>query len=203
MDVRTALLEAAMTAFAEAGTRGATTRRIAEAAGVNEVTLFRHFRTKHELIRAALERFVERLERQPLPDRPADPRAELLQWARAHYRMLHRHRALIRKVMSEREEYPAHCAVGLRASTAIAADLTAYLARLRRDGLAAPDGWDERAAASMLLGALFSDAMGRDTMPERYSYSQREAVERYVDLLVRAIAARPRARRRERGSTPS
>jgi hypothetical protein len=53
------------------------------------------------------------------------------------------------------------------------------------------------------LGALFSDAMGRDTMPERYSYSQREAVERYVDLLVRAIAARPRARRRERGSTPS
>ena len=54
MDVREALLKAAIKAFSEAGMRGATTRRIAQEAGVNEVTLYRHFRSKDDLIDAAL-----------------------------------------------------------------------------------------------------------------------------------------------------
>lgn len=203
MDVRTSLLQAAITVFAASGSRGATTRRIAEAAGVNEVTIFRHFKSKHELIEAALEFFVSRLEHRPLPAAPVDPRAELLDWSHAHHRELHRHRAFIRKVMSEHEEHPGHCSMGLKASTAITIELTTYFASLRRAGLASGD-WDERAAASMLMGALFSDAMGRDTMPERYPYSRQDAVEWYVDLLVRAIGAHaPAPRRRKRGPTAS
>jgi AcrR family transcriptional regulator len=199
VDVRTALLEAAITVFAESGVRGATTRRIAQEASVNEVTLFRHFKSKDELIHAALELFVSRLDRRPLPERPADPKTELLEWCRAHYRELLKHRSFIRKVMSEHEENPAHCSVGMKASSGIASELTGYFARLKRAGLATGT-WDERAATSMLMGALFSDAMGRDTMPDRYPYSQREAVEWYVELLVRAIGAHPPARRpRQRG----
>jgi AcrR family transcriptional regulator len=202
VDVRASLLEAALAAFAESGSRGATTRRIAEAAGVNEVTLFRHFKSKHELIQAALERYVTQIERRPLPDAPRDPSAELLTWSRAHYRELHRHRAFIRKVMSEREENPGHCAVGLRTSAAIAAELAAYLVRVRLAGLAS-GRWDEHAAASMLMGALFSDAMSRDSVPERFPYSQREAVEWYVQLLVQAIGIRPARRSAKRGSRAS
>lgn len=199
MDVRSALLDAAITTFAESGSRGATTRRIAQQAGVNEVTLFRHFRSKDDLIHAALEQFVGRIELRPLPEAPVDARAELLDWCRAHYRELLKHRSFIRKVMSEYEEHPAHCSVGLKASAGIASELTSYFARLKKTGLAAGT-WNERAAASMLMGALFSDAMGRDTMPDRYPYSQREAVEWYVDLIVRAIGADAPARRpRKRG----
>jgi AcrR family transcriptional regulator len=199
VDVRTSLLEAALVAFAESGTRGATTRRIAQEAGVNEVTLFRHFKSKDELIHAALTMFVERVERRPLPEQPVEPKAELLDWARSHYRELVKHRSFIRKVMSEHEENPGHCTVGLKASAGIATELTSYLTRLKRSRLTEGD-WDERAAASMLMGALFSDAMGRDTMPERYPYSQREAVEWYVELLTRAIGAHAPARRaRKRG----
>jgi hypothetical protein len=51
--------------------------------------------------------------------------------------------------------------------------------------------WDERAAAAMLMGAVFTDALGRDTMPERYPYSMRDAAEKYVDLLLAAIGMRP------------
>ena len=58
MDVREALLKAAIKVFAEAGMRGATTRRIAQEAGVNEVTLFRHFKSKDDLIDAALQHFA-------------------------------------------------------------------------------------------------------------------------------------------------
>lgn len=203
MDVRTALLEAAVATFAESGLRGATTRRIAQAAGVNEVTLFRHFRSKDDLIHAGLEHFVAGIERRALPADPVDPRAELLDWSRAHYRELSRHRSFIRKVMSEFEEHPGHCTVGLKASAGVASDLTAYFGRLKRRGMASGD-WNERAATNMLMGALFSDAMGRDTMPERYPYTMRDAVESYVDLLVRAIGAhRPARRTRGRGRTAS
>jgi AcrR family transcriptional regulator len=198
VDVRTSLLEATITVFAESGNRGATTRRIALEAGVNEVTLFRHFKSKDELIHAALELFVAHMEQRPLPELPTDPRAELLAWGRAHHRELLKHRSLIRKVMSEHEEHPGHCSVGLRASSGIANELTAYLLRLKKAGLTT-GRWDARAATAMLMGALFGDAMGRDTMPERYPYSQREAVQWYVDLLVRAIGADAPRRSRQRG----
>ena len=59
---------------------------------------------------------------------------------------------------------------------------------LKRKGLAQA-AFDERAAANMLMGAIFADAMGRDTTPERYPYAMRDAVERYVHLLLAAVGA--------------
>jgi AcrR family transcriptional regulator len=188
MDVRDALLEAALKVYAEAGMRGATTRRIAAAAKVNEVTLFRHFRTKRELMRAALEHFTLSARPLPLPPHPVDPRTELRDWCRAHHRELHRRRALIRKAMSEFEQDPHCCARGMKASVRVADELSGYLRRLRLAGLASGD-WDERAATNMLMGAIFTDAMGRDTMPDRYPYSMRRAIDLYVDTLLRAIGA--------------
>ena len=186
MDVRDALLHAAIKVFAEAGLRGATTRRIAQEAGVNEVTLFRHFHSKDDLLTAALQKFARQAGPRELPENPVDPRAELLEWCRAHHRELHRMRALIRKAMGEFEERPDFCSHGMEASVRIANDLSGYLRRLKRSGLAAGD-WDEWAVTAMLMGALFTDAMGRDTMPRRYPYTMREAVEHYVDLTLAAI----------------
>ncbi|MCC7042333.1 MAG: TetR/AcrR family transcriptional regulator [Acidobacteria bacterium] len=188
MDARESLIEAALKVFADAGSRGATTRRIAQLADVNEVTLFRLFKSKDDLLHAALQEFTRRVQTRRLPDEPVDPRAELVEWCRAHHRDLHKHRALIRKAMGEHEERPEHCACGVHASIRIADELTDYLRQMKRKGLATGD-WDERAATNTLMGALFSDAMGRDTMPERYPYTMRDAVDHYVDLLLRAIGA--------------
>jgi hypothetical protein len=74
----------------------------------------------------------------------------------------------------------------MQASVRVANVLVEYLRRVKAAGLAVRD-FDERAAAAMLMGAVFSDAMGRDTMPERYPYPMREAIEKYVDLLLAAI----------------
>ena len=46
---REQLVEVAMKLFSQQGFDGTTTREIAEAAGVNEAIIFRHFRTKEEL----------------------------------------------------------------------------------------------------------------------------------------------------------
>ena len=56
-DTRQRILQAAAQVFAEKGYARATTRALAAAAGVNEVTLFRHFGNKQNLFAAVIERF--------------------------------------------------------------------------------------------------------------------------------------------------
>ena len=49
-------MDAATETLNEVGIQGATTREIARRAGVNEVTLFRHFKSKEQLLGAVLQR---------------------------------------------------------------------------------------------------------------------------------------------------
>src|SRR5215204_7487997 len=101
MTVRDQLLDAAARLYAEAGYRGTTTRRIALEAGVNEITLFRHFGSKDALIREAIVRAGSSPSSQLLPDHPRDPARELREWARTHITELRERRALIRTCMGE------------------------------------------------------------------------------------------------------
>jgi AcrR family transcriptional regulator len=52
---RRQIIEAAATLFSRKGFRGTTTREIAEAVGVSEAMLFKHFATKEELYAAIIE----------------------------------------------------------------------------------------------------------------------------------------------------
>jgi AcrR family transcriptional regulator len=186
MDVREAILRATIKLFAAAGSRGATTRRIAQEAGVNEVTLFRHFSTKEELIREALKAFADQASRAlSLPATPGDPVKELTAWSRDHYKYLYKVRALIRKSMGEYEEHPENCVGCMKVVTAIFNELVTYLTTLQKRKLAAPD-FDPRAAANLLAGSLFGDAMGREAAPDRYAYSMKDAVDKYLALFFAA-----------------
>ena len=74
---RERILEAAGRVYAKHGFRGATTRLIANEAGVNEVTLFRTFGSKSALLEAVL---LQQQHSQPayeLPREPVDPFGEL------------------------------------------------------------------------------------------------------------------------------
>lgn len=51
------MIQAAIELVNERGDQGATTKRIAERAGVNEVTLFRHFGNKKGLVKAAIDTY--------------------------------------------------------------------------------------------------------------------------------------------------
>ena len=185
MGPRERILRAAAALFADTGYRGATTRRIAERAAVNEVTLFRHFGSKQELIHEAIG-LAGLAEFPLLPAIPGDPRSELIDWSRQQLDHLHRARALIRTCMGEGRERPEILSAARDRPTRVHQELESYLERLRDLGLAARDV-DLPAAAAMLMGALFSDAMGRDFMPDVFSYSMEAAPALYVDLLLRAI----------------
>jgi AcrR family transcriptional regulator len=189
MNTRELILDAAVRIFAEAGSRGAATRRIAEAAGVSEVTLFRHFGTKEALLEEALAWVARRVEVAPLPEKPADPLRELSPWCADHLRALYEARSLLRTSFGEFESNPAAKRFAARVPTAVAAELRGYMERLQAAGMCARD-LDLHAASAMLMGALFSDAISRDLMPERFPYGLDSAAQRYVRLFLRAIGAR-------------
>jgi len=186
MTVRDQLLDAAARLYAEAGYRGATTRRIAGQAGVNEVTLFRHFGSKDALMREAIARAGLSAVTEPLPQTPRDPFREVRDWAKAHIAELRERRSLIRTCMGEIEEHPGIFSEPNSSPAVAAKALRHYLRRLREAGLAKAQ-FDETAASAMLMGALFADAMGRDIMPDLYRNEPEQALDEYVRLFLRSI----------------
>lgn len=193
MDVRDRLLCAALRVFEEAGSRGATTRRIAAEAGVNEITLFRHFGSKAALLAEALGRAAGGPVVCCLPAEPSDPAAELLAWSRHGYGMLRRNAAMLRTAMGEMEESPEAARRAAHSPARAHEELLAYLVRLRETGLASGD-WEPDAAAWVLMGSIFGDAMSRDMMPEKFPYGEDEAPGLYVSLFLRAIGCAPESR---------
>ena len=193
MNVRDQLLAAAARVYSESGYRGATTRRIAQEAGVNEITLFRHFGSKDTLLREALAR-CHGDDTADLPDAPRDPAAELAAWAGPRLTDMRERRALIRTCMGEFAEHPALFGVEESGPVRAARVLTAYLQRLRERGLARAN-FDPAAAAAMLMGTLFADAMGRDIMPPMFANEPDEALQEYIALFLRGIGVRPKAGR--------
>jgi len=186
MDRRQEILAAAAGVFAQYGFLGATTRRIAEAAGVNEVTLFRYFGSKDTLLLEAMQHLSQSTGLTQLPAHPADPVGELTAWSEAFISHLRLRSSMIRKTMSEIEEHPE---IGICASHVprlASADLCAYLDALKREGFAARD-FESKAAAAMLMGAIFGDAMGRGMMGDIYPEPADKAASMYAAFLLRAV----------------
>lgn len=189
------LIEAAVSVFGECGFRGATTRRIAEAAGVNEVTLFRLFGSKSALLEEAVRQSQQTTSARAdaaLPEEPGDPAAELEAWAREHWRSMRERRSVIRKMMSEIEEHPEISACLTEGWEHVRGNVTRYFERLRERGEIAADAAIP-SAVTVFTGALFADAMGRDIKRNAYP-PERQAVAEYTHLILRALGYSPARR---------
>ena len=183
---RQQILDAAAQVYAEAGFRGATTRRIAEVAGVNEVTLFRLFGSKANLIDEVI-RSCRQGEQFPLAEQPADPEAELTAWAAASHAFMVERRGMLRSAVAELHEHPEHSADAADHPIASFRELRAYVDRLHTAGRV-PSTRDANTACTMLLGTLFTDALHRDMMPSMFPPAT-EAPRAYVRLFLRALGA--------------
>lgn len=195
IDNRTRIIDAAARVYAAHGYRGATTRLIAEEAGVNEVTLFRHFGSKSALLDAMIAECVD-LSRRSLPTQPKDPATELARWVTGHMQQITMKRDLLRQVMREVGEHPQHIECAGKGPAEAAEQLREYVVRLRRNGWLVTDtndaasAIDVSAAVTMLMTALFVDAMDRDMMPHLFHTPADEAPRAYVRLFLRSLGAR-------------
>lgn len=183
------ILNAAAEVFAQHGFRGSTTRRIADAASVNEVTIFRYFGSKDALLQEAISSTAGTAFACQLPGEPVDPERELGEWCTTLVKHLHARRAVIRKVMGEIEERPEMMTCAAQAPTRATHELCNYFRKLKSSGFTNED-FDEIGAATMLRGALFHDAMAREMIPDAFPKPAGKAAARYAQLILRAIGVR-------------
>jgi hypothetical protein len=110
----------------------------------------------------------------------------LTAWSRSHLLHLRQRAALIRTCLGEFAERPELVTPEISCPVQATRALAAYLERLQAQSLSA-ERFDPRAAAAMLLGTLFADAIGRDIVPDMYAVPTEEALTQYVTLFLRGI----------------
>jgi AcrR family transcriptional regulator len=188
---RERILEAAGRVYAKHGFRGATTRLIANEAGVNEVTLFRTFGSKSALIEAVLmQQQVSQTECE-LPSEPVDPHRELTDWVSTNLDRVRAIRPLLIHSMGEIDERPEAAEFACRGRHMVHDSITMYVRALQRRGLADLDA-DVDAAAVMLVGTIMSDAIARSFVPDVYPPAD-EAAQRYVSCFLRMLGVKKNA----------
>lgn len=127
---RQRLIQSALQLFITHGISGTTTRQIAEAAEVNEVTLFRHFGSKHGLLLGVLEESTafQRLGTALVSQKQSSASKEqaLKEYASYCLHALEQVPDLIRSLVGEANQYPAdnRLALGKRMT-----EVTQYMAQ--------------------------------------------------------------------------
>jgi AcrR family transcriptional regulator len=190
-DHRQRILTAAAHIYAHHGWRGATTRKIAEEAGVNEVTIFRQFGSKESLLGTAMRECALAPECMLLPAVSVNPQQELEEWVREHHTSLSGMRDIIRQMLSEAVERPESAQCAAAGPSGAYAQLQLFVVQLRRQGRlsqsheARPS--EVRGAVTMLMSAVFADAMNREIMPDMFPQSVEESLRAYVTIFLRGI----------------
>lgn len=197
-ETRERILDAATEIFADQGYTGATTRAIAARAGVNEVTLFRHFGSKRSLFQAMVERnsALPLLEKALQSELTGDLRRDLTTIATSILTMMiQRHREILMSLV-EAERQPEMQPVITFIPSQLRKALAGLLQQHMRQGTVRPV--DPLVAAQALLGMLlaFSISIGTGTLPEGLAQQPAEQVAaQFVDIFLQGIALESRHER--------
>ena len=188
---RTRLIEAALQLFAHKGVTETTTKEVAELAQVNEVTLFRHFGSKHGLLLAVMEdaavfaqlgkaliEQVEQVDQKSISQTLKDYAEDSLQ-------ALERVPALVRSVVGEAGQYPLENRLALgQGLTQANRDVAHFLAKAVEE-----EGWHSRfppeKLASLLNGLLLGYFIIKSTSAGDALWERREDfLESLVELFL-------------------
>lgn len=190
---RRRLIEAASQVFASLGVQGATTREIARVARVNEVTLFRHFASKEQLLGAVIENVLA-LQIEALAHPQAwtqDLKIDLKRYAQLYNTMLEGHEDLIRTFIGEAKRHPeAARQVIQEAAKPLREKLVAYLQCSQRRGIVRAD-IDPFPAVDMFTGMLLAGMLCRTAKFNQGNYSCEDYIETCIDIFVRGISITP------------
>lgn len=185
-ETRAKIVAAARELFERNGTRGTTTREVAERAGVNEATLFRHFGSKRALLDAmresacGVEEFRSILASLPGVDFAADLRTI------AHHAVEHMigKRALMCVSLFE-DAAGTDDSPEFRGPSQILLDLAAYFTAQSLAGR--PLRGNPTFVARYFVGILFSYVVGRKLWES--STPDRSTIDELVDVFLNGVIA--------------
>lgn len=190
---RERLLQAAAVVFARDGLGGATTRAIAQEAGVNEVTLFRHFQSKDRLLAAVVgEKFGQAAaaNQAKVPPVTADLRADLLALAGAYDSMLTASWPLVRAMLGEMHHHLNESSERQVVRAILQPLKAALLARIESAQAAGELRRDSRpdVLADLFFGAIFYGVLRRSMPHVRLEYSVATYLESAVSMFLDGAA---------------
>lgn len=183
-------MQAAFLAFARDGLQGATTRTIAREAGVNEVTLFRHFQNKEGLLAAVMTRMVQANHSAGLGNAEewtGNLKQSLHRFAEELYANLVRDEAFIRTMVGEASRHPDHSKKLIMDAVKPVRDRFIANLEAARDAGRIRQGIDLGIAADTFTAALFG-GMLRHTAGCSWGYPQEDFVTTCVDLFAAGLA---------------
>jgi AcrR family transcriptional regulator len=105
LDTRTKLMNAAIDLMAAKGYKGVSTKEIAATAGVSEMTLFRNFGSKQNLLEKAVDHYHYSIEMTHIFNENVigDLRSDLLMISQMYHELMERNRKLFLIVLSDHE----------------------------------------------------------------------------------------------------
>ena len=200
---RQRILEGAERVFSRDGFQGATTREIAREAGVNEVTLFRHFRSRDDLLRETI------LYRTMAPeelinsasDWERDLPGQLEAYIRKYYSMLLEREALVRAIVGEGRILPPSVRdVLLKKMAPVRTALIERLEAAKEAGYVNPEV-DLGCAVDILRDTVHT-GMLRHTMYGTGEYSVDTYLHTVVEIFLQGIRSASESRSYEPAKAP-
>jgi len=186
-ETRQRILDAAADLFAVKGFAGATTRELAAAAGVNEVTLFRHFGSKKNLLAAVID------QHSALPDLAAvmngqltgDYRQDLLHLGGVFLTAMTERREAVRLMLCEAEQLSELREVAAQIPVQLRQMLAGYLRRQMEAGRVRES--DPEIMAQAFFGMFFAHSLSQVMLarPVAPELPAEELVAQFVDIFVR------------------
>ncbi|MCE0523296.1 MAG: TetR/AcrR family transcriptional regulator [Methylacidiphilales bacterium] len=187
-DTRQRILDAAIRVFGRDGVSGATTREIARVAKVNEVTLFRYFKNKNELLRQVILQSARRYEHvfaEASFETPDDLRRTVKTYAAIYVSTLRDREDFIRTFLGEINRRLKLCRSLFVGSIKPARQkFIHYLQAAQKARLVRQD-LDVTIAADALTGMLLAGILRRPLTESVYSYTRYS--ETCVELFLEGI----------------
>ena len=179
------ILQAAALVFAEQGYTRATTRALAAAAGVNEVTLFRHFGSKKNLFAAVLQQYggpALSAELEGLLS--GDYRQDLLAVGKLLMQVLWERRDAMRLMLCEAAHFPEVQSVMVENPRQLRLAMARYFQQQIERGRVR--AFDPEALAQAFIGMFFSYTIGRGILEDEIApaLSIEDLVVQFVDLFI-------------------
>jgi AcrR family transcriptional regulator len=187
---RERLIQAAMAVFAREGLHKATTRAIAEEAGVSEVTLFRHFKSKDGLLAAVIANSFKGHAEEGLDETKWEGglKKGLLHFATTVYSSMLRDEAFIRTMIGEADRQPEHAEKMIDdVVRPVRERFIANLEKARKEGKVRK-GLDLELAAETFISMLLGGMLKNSCNCREAQYEPAQYVGMCVDLFVNGIA---------------
>lgn len=186
-ETRERILTAAREVIARKGKRGATTREIAEVAGVNEATLFRHFGSKSALVLSVAQRFCGAVELRDVVAQLRGPiEADLLAIGRVMLERMESQKDMIRWSLVEAEyDKDLFSSTAWRPQLALHEIVVGVMKRYVGEGALRGD---PRRLATLFMGLVFTHVLAREKFSDSDLYRDPEqALAFYIDVFLNGV----------------